>query len=195
LGKTQNAVRKIFWYVSAGVFVVGNVAAFSRGGFVGLLAVTIYLIYGSKRRISTLFFLGCFSLVVYLFAPSSYWGEMQTITDENVDKGTGKERWDSWKCGWEMFLDHPIIGVGARNFGVWLRDYWPGDRNPDKMWGRVAHSFYFTVLPEMGLLGTYLVCGMLYGCYKDHRYTQDLQKRKENLLSGHSSDRKASEAI
>jgi len=94
---------------------------------------------------------------MYFFAPPTYWNEMKTIQTEGSEKGTGKERVESWKAGWRMFLDHPIIGVGALNFGVWFAEYFP--ERSHMMWGRVAHSLYFTLIPEMGIIGTLFSVG------------------------------------
>ena len=51
------------------------------------------------------------------------------------------------------------------------------------MWGRVAHSLYFTLLPETGLAGTLLFAGMLWGNYKDHRYIVEIERNKSKLLN------------
>ena len=63
------------------------------------------------------------------------------------------------------------------------------------MWGRAAHSLYFTLIPEMGIVGTLLFLGMLRANYKDHRYLCSLEKRKIDLLAASTLDQKKKEKI
>jgi O-antigen ligase len=57
-----------------------------------------------------------------------------------------------------MFLDHPILGVGPANF-QYNSFFYEDEKETSRgyhVWGRVAHSVYFTVLPEYGIVGTVL---------------------------------------
>jgi hypothetical protein len=56
-----------------------------------------------------------------------------------------------------MFLDNPL-GVGGNNFQVRFPEYQTYFQRG--MWGRVAHSLWFTLLPELGIPGM-LVYGLL----------------------------------
>jgi O-antigen ligase len=181
---TEDKRLKLFWYLCGATFILANVASFSRGGFIGLVAVGCFLLFKSKRKIAGVFLIGLFVFVISLYAPSNYWDEIESIKTENTQEGTGKERIDSWKAGWRMFLDYPIIGVGPRNYGIWLPEYWSGDRSPENMWGRVAHSLYFTLISEMGIIGTLLFISILFKNYQDHKYIYELNKRKNELTAG-----------
>ncbi|GAX62991.1 lipid A core - O-antigen ligase and related enzymes [Candidatus Scalindua japonica] len=131
------------------------------------------------------------------FASQEYWDEMATITGqvESQSGDTGQERFDSWLGGWRMFLDHPIIGVGAQNFGMWIQDYFPIEEKAYRMWGRVAHSLYFTLLPEMGIVGTIFFFGMIWGNYKDQRYLSTLETKKGALLAATNLTEEEKESI
>ena len=60
------------------------------------------------------------------------------------------ERMAHWQAGWEMFLDHPLIGVGPGNYpAVYDRYYIPGWR---EALGH-AHNYYLNMAAEAGLLG------------------------------------------
>lgn len=171
----ENKSKKFLYYAIAGIFIMGNIASFSRGGFLGLVAVGLYMFYKSKRKAAAIVIMLVFGLVIFFAAPQTYWDEMNTIKTEGSSEGTGKERIESWKAGWKMFLDYPLFGVGPGNFGPWFPDYYPF--NPGKMWGRVAHSLYFTLIPEMGLIGIFLFIGMLRGNYKDHSYISSFEEK------------------
>jgi putative inorganic carbon (hco3(-)) transporter len=96
-----------------------------------------------------------------------------------------------------MFLDHPLMGVGPGNFGVWFPDYYLqyGSKSAGNMWGRVAHSLYFTLLPELGITGVLLFVGLLWHNFKDHKYLAALDRRKEEMLSASSLSLQDQDAI
>jgi len=176
--------KKLFYYGLIAVFVGANVASFSRGGFVGLAALAIFLFFITKSKVRYLAFLGIAALLIVSFAPSEYLVEIGTIDTQSHKRDTGSSRMDSWAAGWKMFKDHPIFGVGVYNYGPWLPDYWEGKRGRANMWGRVSHSLYFTLLPEMGIVGTFFFAGMLWGNFKNHRFICQLEKNKDSLIAG-----------
>lgn len=182
--EAETVKKKLFYFGSLAILVLGIVESFSRGGVVGFAAVAVFVFWKSKQKIMLLIIALVLAVTALSFAPQKFWDEVKTITPRSHEVGTGRERVESWKAGWNMFLDHPVVGVGPANFGPWLPDYWISERkDPERMWGRVAHSLYFTLLPEMGLLGTLLFLGVLKANYKDHRYIYDMHKRKEELLA------------
>ena len=87
-----------------------------------------------------------------------------------------------------MFLDHTIIGVGQGNFPWVVGEYEPP--NIGTYWhshaGRICHSLYFTLIPELGLVGILLFSGMLYYSYKDLKWI--LKKEREFLLKQNQSE-------
>ena len=60
------------------------------------------------------------------------------------------ERMATWQAGWDMFLDYPVLGVGAGNFDTAYETYhlkgWQQPRGH-------AHNVYLNALAETGLLG------------------------------------------
>ncbi len=133
----------------------------SRGGLVGLFAVTAGILFFTKHRIRNTLVIATFATVAYLSVPEGYVEEMQTMTDPN--DATRYERLYSWRLGWHMYLDYPIAGVGAGNYPWRVEEYevaqgeYTGRR---LLGGRVAHSLYFTLIPELGTLGVLLFGAM-----------------------------------
>lgn len=179
----DNLRGKICYFSLALLYIVGNISTFSRGGFVGFVAVMVYVFFLSKRKIYFGVIICLLLIVGAIFAPQEYLNEIKSIDTQSYQRDTGATRVESWKAGWRMFLDHPVIGVGAYNFGVWHADYYDQDKNPEKMWGRVAHSLYFTLIPEMGLVGTLFFLGILWNNFKDYRWISSLEKRKTLYLA------------
>jgi O-antigen ligase len=193
--------QKLFYLFAVGLFVAANIASFSRGGFVALVAVIAYCWYKTPRK-----FAGTISIVMIvgvlsLFAPDKYWGEIRSIKEESVYQGTGASRLYYWKLGGRMFLDHPVIGVGPGNFGIQLPSYVRPDdsyriyaENPSRGWGKAAHSIYFTLMPELGLLGIFLFLGMLYYTHKDKNWVLNLHETLKASLMKRGDDRIAGQA-
>jgi O-antigen ligase len=105
-------------------------------------------------------------------APDEWKTEMGTIADAGDPNDTGGKRLYYWGIGWRMFLDHPILGVGTENFGKRAPEYRDRDRYNESMWKRVSHSLYFTLLPEHGLVGTFIYFMMIWTCVRGHRRLQ-----------------------
>ncbi len=147
---------KVFHAAAMVLGVAGIVASRSRGGFIGLLAMGAVTWLLSARKIRSLALIAIIAGVLVSFANESYWERMSTATES--DTGTGRERIESWKAGWRMFVDNPL-GVGGGNFQVRFPEY-QADYFAKGMWGRVAHSLWFTLLPELGIPGV-LAYGLL----------------------------------
>jgi len=179
--ETDNNKKKVLYYSILFLFVLANITTFSRGGFVGLLAVGVFLLHRSKKKIAYIFLMLIILSSMIHFAPTGYWDEIKTIRTEGTIEGTGKQRVELWKAGWKMFLDHPVMGVGPGNYGIWLPEYYTHDK-PWTMWGRAAHSLYVTLLSEMGVVGTFFFLLILWWNYKDYRYIANLEKKIHTAL-------------
>lgn len=154
--------KRIFYLISIGIFIVGSVISLSRGGFVGLVAVLFYCWIKTPRKIFSTIMISLMVLVLAIAAPSSYWDEVKSIKEENVESGTGATRWYYWRTGIKMFLDNPILGVGQSNFPWNVEKYGDEGFYGRKHGGRVSHSLYFTLIPELGTVGIIIFILMLY---------------------------------
>ena len=155
------------------------VVSFSRGGFVGLVAVFFVVWLLSKNKIISLVLVAVISLGLYFYAGQDYIQEMSTVTD--TEDSTADARLKSWASAWDMFIDNPL-GVGGNNFQVRFPEY-QQDRFSRGMYGRVAHSLWFTLIPELGIIGIILYFRLL-------KYNiNDISKLKK-LSGGDSQDEK-----
>ena len=159
-----------FLYVGLlAVFVMSLIATSSRGGFLGLLAVAAYCWFYSPKKIMSLLLGLCLAGLVLIAAPQEYWDRISSITeDKTMEEGTAGQRVFTWGIGWEMFLDNPMFGVGQGNFPWAIGEYMGGRTWQTKsLAGRQAHSLYFTLLPELGLVGVMIFGAMVYVNYRD----------------------------
>ena len=179
--ETSSTKKKLLYLTACCIFIAANVASLSRGGFVGLVPVILYCWYKTPKKFLSTIIVAIMISVLYFSASPKYWQEVKSIKEENIQKGTGYDRWYMWKCAWKMFLDHPIIGVGQGNFPWVVGEYEPP--NIGTYWhshaGRVCHSLYFTLISELGIIGILLFSGMLYSSYKDMKW---ILKQKCNQI-------------
>lgn len=177
--------------VIVAVIIAGIVATKSRGGFVGLVVTTAALVWFSRERVrnALLIILGA---VCFIFAvPEEYRSEIQSISD--TEDKTRQGRLFQWSVGWDMFIDNPIVGVGTRNYPwrvieyeIQHEEYVPGERRLHG--GRVAHSLYFTLIPEHGVVGTAIFFLILWEIIKKlkkgiSRDVQSSHERNESLVA------------
>jgi O-antigen ligase len=60
-----------------------------------------------------------------------------------------------------MFLNNPVIGVGAANGGIHMPGYVRGMRDANTQWGRAFHGTWIQVLAELGILGFTVYIAMI----------------------------------
>lgn len=186
---TDRFKKKLFYLCAAGVFVAAAVASLSRGAFIGLIAVGLFCWLNSPKKVLSSVGVALMVAVLYLTAPATYWDDMATIQEEGTQEGTGGERWYSWKCGWKMFLDNPIIGVGQGNFPWNFGRYEPPEGHNGRLHGgREAHSIYFTLIPELGVVGTILFFALLRYSLKGMKIV--VKGKKTHRVSTAQSDTK-----
>lgn len=165
--RTESPSRKWRWLaiLTGGICLAALVATDSRGGFVALVVTVAAIALFSGKFIRTSIVIILIGLAALPFVPASYIGEVGSIEGgaESYGKTEGQEmeRIYTWRRGWEMFLANPVIGVGAGNFSWAISGFETtykarvqrGARR--QIAGRAAHSIYFTLLPELGLAGTF----------------------------------------
>ena len=172
-------LRKGFYLAVTLLCAVGTVLTTSRGGFVGLVAVMLVLWLSNRRKMLALVLVSVLALSVYEAAPASYWSHISTIQD--TGEGTAKGRLDSWMAAWKMFKDNPL-GVGGGQFAMHFPEYQGDAFGSHGMWGREAHSLWFTLLAELGIPGTILFAAHVQANWKTLRHLRKLSPVEERPL-------------
>src|SRR2546425_10496700 len=73
-----NRAKKLLYMGLTGVFVLANIFSFSRGGFVGLLAVALCCWLRSPKKLRSALGIAALGLVVSLYAREGYWARIQS---------------------------------------------------------------------------------------------------------------------
>jgi O-antigen ligase len=179
-------IEKMFYVGVLSMCVLAGMISLSRGGFIGLAVVGTYCWLRSSKKVGAILLIGVVIIFMIIFAPEEYWEEIQSITsDQTAETGTGGERLYSWGIGWDMFLNNPILGLGQGNYPWNVGDYEAGRTfNTRSLAGRQAHSAYFTLLPELGLVGVCIFFAFLYAIYKDMQLVRGISQSLLRRLDG-----------
>jgi len=151
------------------VMLVVFVRTGSRGGFLGLVTISLATLfgYGAIRTRSRVITIVGGAALFTIFAGEGYWAKMRTILapekDYNMTSETG--RINVWKNGLELIAQRPLLGFGARCYAMangtiskLARDR--AMRGGGAPW-EAAHNSYVEITAELGLPGLALFVAML----------------------------------
>ena len=113
----------------------------------------------------------------FLMIPRDYKEEIYSIQETTT--GTAEVRLFLWAGAFNMWLEHPILGVGPANSGWHLGDYQPDPTDSglfadkdyqERNWtGTALHSIFFEILANRGLVGVGLVTVMVWLSFRTAR--------------------------
>ncbi len=145
---------------------------YSRGGF---LAVIFSLAFMAIRRPPRpALAIGMLGILIFIFQllPESYLTRVSTLFDFLPNSQTSilqdfsfRGRSSENLVGEMMFLDHPVIGVGAGNFNAHYQDYSRRLGLDPRRDPRSAHSLYLEVASERGVLGLTVFFAIIGSAY------------------------------
>ncbi len=144
---TKRILKKLILFACALLFVGGIVVTYSRGGFVGLMGSSLFLVWGLSRRgtdrkrnsLAIIGFVAA-AAVLLVVAPGNYLARILSIVGLAADPmGSASAR--------KTLLMHSVIVMLRNPFGVGMGNYRymaPHDA--------VNHNAYTQVATEMGIL-------------------------------------------
>jgi len=161
VGSADPKVRRISIILCA-VFLVASIATLSRGGMIAMVSVALFYFLVTSHKFKKLIVIAIVIFGTFSFAPDQYFSEMASIDDDvksDSQYSTVQIRLFMWATAINAFEDNPILGVGAANYTWVVGRYQPTEGNwPDSFFrrsrtGQAAHSWYFQILSEQGLVG------------------------------------------
>lgn len=139
----KKTFMKYIYFIAAGLFVAGNVVTYSRGGFLGLVAVAGVLIWklGKQQRIKIFAVSAVFFVLFIALAPGEYGKRIFSIFDSSLDSvGSSSQRTDLLKRSILVSIRNPW-GIGIGNFPI------VGQQNLG------THNAFTEVSSELGVVG------------------------------------------
>jgi putative inorganic carbon (hco3(-)) transporter len=181
---TRNPRLRAAAFAAAGVLIAGTVLTYSRGAAVALAVVLALslLAHGVRpRRLAAGLIL---LLLLVPLAPDGFARRLTTIAQvlpgsEEVlrpDSSFGKRRVVTG-VAWRMFVDRPLLGVGAGNYTTRFHDYveevGSAVREYEADEAHYAHSLYLEIAAETGALGLLAFGAVLVVCFVSLRRARD----------------------
>lgn len=162
---------KLFYFLVALGIIGATVVTFSRGGFLGLVAVAFALAWklGKRNR----FLVGTIAIVLVLgfliLAPGAYRERITNISDDSADARTGELKRSVF-----LAIRHPLVGVGMDNFVVYSNTE------------HATHNAYTQVAAELGFPATIVYVLFLVAAIKRvRRYADPLKFDKKGRSLGY----------
>jgi probable O-glycosylation ligase (exosortase A-associated) len=138
------------------VFLTG-----SRGGLVGIAAITIVMGLRSKKKILVTGVLASCLIAAFIYQ-GGYLRKRSTTMVEYEEDGSAMGRINAWKAGFEMAKDHPLTGVGIGNFMTAYPKY-------SNTRVRVAHNTIVQLFSETGFLSSLAYLLLFWTVYRQGR--------------------------
>lgn len=176
--------RKLYDYLSF-IFITSTLLlSMSQGAWIGLIfAEILLLIFGDEKVKKSVYILILILLVLFfIFSIHSIVTGNRFLdffyTRLDMSSSSKVERTYIWRSSIEMFLDHPITGVGI---GVFSVEY-PNYRLPEahEVIISFAHNLPLNLLAESGILGLLSFFSFLTYIYK--RCISALKSSRDNLF-------------
>ncbi len=147
----------------------------SRGAFLGMGAMLLFLTMKSRKKFTLLFFLILAVPAIVSFMPDTWSNRMHSIQTYEQD-GSAMGRINAWMMAYNLAKDR-MLGGGYECFrGPTFAMYAPNPRNVHD-----AHSIYFEVLGEHGFIGLALFLAIGYSAWRSCNWILRRTKHREDL--------------
>ncbi|GAB4571672.1 MAG: putative O-glycosylation ligase, exosortase A system-associated [Rhodothalassiaceae bacterium] len=149
----------------------------SRGAFLGIIAMSLFLIAKSRHKIGLGLLVIVLATVAAFFVPERWVSRMETIENYEEDE-SAQSRLLSWRFHYEIAKRKPIVGGG---FGLYYDAELYKSIVPEARKVHNAHSIYFQVLGQQGFGGLALYLALLYFIWRQWGKVARLAKDSPEL--------------
>lgn len=151
--------EKLFCLSCTLVTLMAVTLAASRGGFLGLVAALLFIVWRSRQRVRNLVLASALLVPLSLMAPSSPMDRF--LNPQRWDREATEARVALWNAGLRMVREHPLAGTGLGNFKPLVGRY----LEPGQQFENVAHNTYIEIAAEMGLPALLVFLGILVASF------------------------------
>jgi O-antigen ligase len=164
----RNRLRRFGYAMAALLIVAGTLLTYSRGGIVALGLMLVLVIVAIRLRPAYIVAAAAIAVLVLAILPAGV-RERTLSMREALSSGNSaapedasiEERKLFLGAAWEMFSDHPILGVGAGNYATYFNRYAlivgsSAVQYHDRGDPAYPHMLYLQIAAETGALG--LLC-------------------------------------
>ena len=166
LGPKWPRWKRVVAWVAAFTAVTGIVASSSRGAFIGLAAVALWMAIRSGKKIRAFLAVVAIAAIVYAITPDE---QMQRLEVMGEDP-TSISRTTYWKNGLEMMNDNPILGIGYYNWVPYHAAYYGTPAYP--------HNIFIQAGAELGYVGLFAFLALMGATFVLNHKTRRLAKQR-----------------
>ncbi|MDG9672233.1 O-antigen ligase family protein [Hahella sp. CR1] len=161
LTRGQTRWPTLLGLLAYGVIVWAILCTQSRGGLLGITAVTGVLVWRRVQNKMLVMMLGGMALTVLVAAAGISDRASGGAAEDGIDE-SAMGRIYAWQAAFNMALAHPFTGVGIDNFYsnyYFYSPHWDGKNH-------AVHSTWFQVLAETGFVGISFFIVLLVGMFR-----------------------------
>lgn len=156
LFRRGRTLQQGFGGLAIGAILAGLVMTFSRTGFLAMVAAWTFTLGRRLGRATTYLLVVAMVVAAVVWVPQTYVEKVKSI--RTADDSSARGRQTVMRRGVEMFLDHPMLGVGPGNF-------------PDALQVKVlraqrtlkhAHNQFIETAAETGIGGLVLLVTLVW---------------------------------
>jgi putative inorganic carbon (HCO3(-)) transporter len=153
LALTRKGLARVFYFACTAILITGVILTFSRGGFLGMVAMAALLLWklGRSNKAMTALAVATVAMVFLIAMPVGYSSRITSIFDTESDPtGSSQARKDLLERAASVAANHLVIGVGMGNYSI----YSIGEQR--------AHNSFLEISAELGVLGLVAYLIMLW---------------------------------
>jgi O-antigen ligase len=175
LALTRKGLARAFYFACAVILGTGVILTFSRGGFLGMVAMGGLLLWklGRSNKAMTALAIATVVMVFLIAMPVGYSSRITSIFDTESDPtGSSQARKDLLERAASVAANHLILGVGMGNYSI----YSIGEQR--------AHNSFLEISAELGVAGLIAYMIMLFAPLRS------LRRIEQESLAGIRKGRK-----
>jgi putative inorganic carbon (hco3(-)) transporter len=148
------------------VITLTVIFTFSRGGLFGIMVALLVLGICHPPKVSQMVGLLILGVFILFLVPRSYIDRIATITDvftgqsDIRNESSLSRRASGMSSAWMMFVDHPVLGVGLKNYEAYYQQYSRKLGLDSSTGERASDSLFLELAAETGMIGI-LVFGLI----------------------------------
>jgi putative inorganic carbon (HCO3(-)) transporter len=153
LALVRKGLARAFYFACTAILITGVILTFSRGGFLGMIAMAALLLWkvGRSNKAMTALAIATVAMVFLIAMPVGYSSRITSIFDTESDPtGSAQARRDLLERAASVAANHLVIGVGMGNYSI----YSIGEQR--------AHNSFLEISAELGVVGLVAYLIMLF---------------------------------
>lgn len=187
LEKNELLIKKLISITGILLSILITLLTGSRGGAIGLGFIFLFILFSKiliQKNATKVFFCLIAGFTILMSADRINIERLTSITNLSSDYNVTSEggRLEIWRRGLRLLIANPLTGVGVSCFANAIGNQRADDGVLPK-W-QVAHSSYFEIAVETGIIGFGVFVSLLFACLKNFKRLSSKQIESENAQTG-----------